>query len=334
METQEKHVKQPGVEAKNPQDMKYPIVGKSRAVDQIIKHIHRLAKMRNDVILIGEPGVGKGAIAKNIYSLEADTGEPKPFLAINLSVIDDKELESKLAPEALRSSFFESMNGGTILIEEIEEASFRNQMKILNFLNDRALQGQSNGEPAVDVRVIFTMKENPQVLLERRKLLEELYFKLDNFERVTVPPLRERPEDIPLMVKFFSTELCKELGISELVIDINAIEVLVRQVWRENIRELKAIVDKSVLFSTGGKFSLPPELLDEKTEIAKMIDNIATGQDFVLDHSLDVIEKGIIERALNKFGFNQSKAAGFLGMTEQTLRYKLKRLGIVSSRAR
>jgi DNA-binding NtrC family response regulator len=80
--------------------------------------------------------------------------------------------------------------------------------------------------------------------------------------------------------------------------------------------------------------SLPPELVDEKTEVVKMINNIATGQDFVLDKSLDLIEKGIIERALNKFGFNQSKAAGFLGMTEQTLRYKLKRLSIVSARSR
>jgi DNA-binding NtrC family response regulator len=79
---------------------------------------------------------------------------------------------------------------------------------------------------------------------------------------------------------------------------------------------------------------LPPELVDEKTEVVKMINNIATGQDFVLDKSLDAIEKGIIERALNKFGFNQSRAAGFLGMTEQTLRYKLKRLNIISSRTR
>jgi DNA-binding NtrC family response regulator len=79
---------------------------------------------------------------------------------------------------------------------------------------------------------------------------------------------------------------------------------------------------------------LPPELVDEKTEVVKMINNIATGQDFILDKSLDAIEKGIIERSLSKFGFNQSKAAGFLGMTEQTLRYKLKRLNITSSRAR
>jgi DNA-binding NtrC family response regulator len=79
---------------------------------------------------------------------------------------------------------------------------------------------------------------------------------------------------------------------------------------------------------------LPPELTDEKTEVVKMINNIITGQEFILDSSLDIIEKGIIERALDRFGFNQSRAASFLGMTEQTLRYKLKRLAIPSSRQR
>ncbi|HJW27730.1 MAG TPA: helix-turn-helix domain-containing protein, partial [Saprospiraceae bacterium] len=166
------------------------------------------------------------------------------------------------------------------------------------------------------------------------KLLEDLYNKLNSFEKIEIPPLRERPEDIPLLVKHFTSELCREIGIGELAIDINAIDVLVRQTWKENIRELKAVVDKSVLFSNGGRFMLPPELVDEKTEVVKMINNIVNGQDFVLDKSLDAIEKGIIERALQKFGFNQSKAAGFLGMTEQTLRYKLKRLNIASSRTR
>ena len=137
-----------------------------------------------------------------------------------------------------------------------------------------------------------------------------------------------------LTVRHFTNDICRELGIGDLVMDINAIDVLVRQPWRENIRELKAVVDKCVLFSHEGRFMLPPELVDEKTEVVKMINNIMAGQEFILDRSLDVIEKGIIERALDKFGFNQSKAAQFLGMTEQTFSYKLKRLGVASARSR
>lgn len=340
----EKDKKLKTVEEKKSGEMEYPIIGRSRAVDQLLKQISRLSKIRRDVVIIGEAGVGKGAIAKNIYSFGQSPESNTPFMSLNLSVLDDKELEAVLfgydrgtegLPYTTKRGLFEIANGGTVLIEEIEEASFRNQMKILAFMNERTARriGGSRAEP-VDIRLIVTVKEDPKALVEKRKLLEDLFNKLSDFERIESPPLRERPEDIPFLVKHFAAELCKEIGIGELVIDINAIDVLVRQSWRENIRELKAVVDKSVLFSNGGRFMLPPELVDEKTEVVKMINNIATGQDFILDKSLDAIEKGIIERALQKFGFNQSKAAGFLGMTEQTLRYKLKRLNITSSRAR
>jgi DNA-binding NtrC family response regulator len=326
-----------------PGAMEYPIIGKSKAVDHLLKQIHRLAQNRRDIVVVGEAGVGKGAIAKNIYSLGQGPNAAKPFLSINLSVLDDKELEGVLfgygrAAEGVPSTkrgLFELANGGTVLIEEIEEASFRNQMRIAGFLNERSSRrmGDEASLP-VDIRLILTVKEDLKSLVEKRKLLEELQMKISSFDTVVVPPLRERPEDIPPLVQHFASGLCREIGIGELAIDINAIDVLVRQTWRENIRELKAVIDKSVLFSTGGQFTLPAELLDEKTEVVKMLNNIATGRDFILDKSLDVIEKGIIQRALAKFGFNQAKAAGFLGMNEQTLRYKLKRLNITGSRSR
>jgi DNA-binding NtrC family response regulator len=322
----------------------YPIVGKSRAVDQLIKQVAKLAKSRKDVVIVGEAGVGKGAIAKNIYLQSMTDPNDQPFMSINLSVLDDRELEAVLfgfdrgvegLPYTSKRGLFEQANGGTVLIEEIEEASFRNQMKILTFINERRTRriGGDTNEP-VDIRLIVTLKADPAELVEKRKLLEDLYGKILEFEKVEIPPLRQRPEDVPILVKHFASDICKELGIGDLVIDINAIDVLVRQPWRENIRELKAVVDKCVLFSNEGRFMLPPELVDEKTEVVKMINNIMAGQEFVLDRSLDVIEKGIIERSLDKFGFNQSKAAQFLGMTEQTFRYKLKRLGIASARAR
>ncbi len=328
--------------------LEYPIVGKSKSTEQLIRLIQKLAKIRRDVVIVGEAGVGKGAVAKNIYHLsksESKNGNSDlPFMSINLSVVDDRELEAMLfgfdrgvegLPYTSKRGLFEQANGGTVLIEEIEEASFRNQMKILNFINERKTR-RIGGETKenVDIRLIITIKEDPAQLVEKRKLLEDLYAKILEFEKIEIHALRERPEDIPLLVKHFTSEICRELGIGELVIDINAIDVLVRQPWKENIRELKAVVDKSVLFSNEGRFSLPPELVDEKTEVVKMINNIMAGQEFVLDKSLDVIEKGIIERSLDRFGFNQSKAAQFLGMTEQTFRYKLKRLGIASARSR
>jgi DNA-binding NtrC family response regulator len=335
---------QVGTTEKGTLELQYPIVGKSKIVEGIVRQIQKLGKTRSDVIIIGESGVGKGAIAKNIFGLSKVADSTKPFMSINLSVVDDRELEALLfgfdrgvggLPYTSKRGLFELANHGTVLIEEIEEASLRNQMKMLTFINERKTRrigGEKEAE--VDIQLIITMKEDPEELVARQRLLPELAEKIKGFERIEVPPLRERPEDIPLLVKHFTSEVCRELGIGEIAIDINAIDILVRQPWKENIRELKAVIDKSVLFSSGGKFVLPPDLVDEKTEVVKMINNVLQGQEFILDKSLDIIEKGIIERALEKFGFNQSRAATFLGMTEQTLRYKLKRLGIASVRTR
>jgi DNA-binding NtrC family response regulator len=296
-------------------------------------------------LVIGEPGVGKGIVAKRIHSEQfGDTNGQHPFLSVNASVIDDRELEAVLfgfekgvpgMPPTTKRGLFELAENGSVLIEEIEDASFRNQMKILDFVRSRVTKRMGGEEGrTVNTRVILTLKRSPEDLLSAHKLYEDLAAKLNDFEPITVLPLRERPDDIPVLVKHFVNEISKDLGIKEVAIDINAIDILVRHPWKENIRELKAVIDKSILFSEGGRFVLPSELTDEKTEVVKMINNVISGQEFVLDNSLDVIEKGIIERALDRFGFNQSRAASFLGMTEQTLRYKLKRLAIPSARHR
>lgn len=326
--------------------MEYPIIGKSKATDDLRKQVAKIAKTQKDVLIIGETGTGKGAVAKNIHAeqFKENGRNEHPFVSVNCTVIDDRELEAVLfgfekgvpgMPPTTKRGIFELGNDGTVLIEEVEEASFRNQIKILTFLEERKVKrlGGTNGRP-VNVRVIMTMRQHPDDLLAANKLYDGFHKKISGMERISIPPLRERKEDIPLLVKHFVSEISKDLGIKDLALDINAVDVLVRHPWKENIRELKAVIDKSVLFSTDGKFALPPELADEKTEVVKMINNVLSGQSFVLDNSLDAIEKGIIERALAKFGFNQSRAAHFLGMTEQTLRYKLKRLGIASARSR
>jgi len=326
------------------QQLEYPIIGRSKVVQNIIKQIKRLAKGSDDVLIIGEAGVGKGAVGRNIHAEQTGGDANIPLTSLNLAVIDDKELGATLFgyergsagyPNTSKRGIIEASQGGTVLVEEIEEASLRNQMKILKFIKEREVkrEGGSKKENS-DVRLVITTKEDPAELSEKNKILKELADELTSFERIEVPPIREHPEDIPMLVEYFTQEACRELGIDEPVVDINAIDVLVRQRWKENIRELKSVIDRSVLFSTGGMFTLPPELTDEKTEVVKMINNILTGQEFEINKSLDIIERGIVERALERFGYNQSKAAQFLGMTEQTLRYRLKRLGLAASRQR
>jgi DNA-binding NtrC family response regulator len=325
--------------------MEETIVGRSKSIEQLKKQIAKVARSSKDILVVGEPGVGKGIVAKRIHSEQfGDTNGQHPFLSVNASVIDDRELEAVLfgfekgvpgMPPTTKRGLFELAENGSVLIEEIEDASFRNQMKILDFIRNRVTKRMGGEEGRlVNTRVIVTLKRSQEELLSAHKLYEDLAVKLNDFESISVLPLRERPDDIPVLVKHFVNEISKDLGIKEVAIDINAIDILVRHPWKENIRELKAVIDKSILFSEGGRFVLPTELTDEKTEVVKMINNVISGQEFVLDNSLDVIEKGIIERALDRFGFNQSRAASFLGMTEQTLRYKLKRLAIPSARHR
>ncbi len=308
------------------QDLPHPIVGKSPFVSDILETIETLSKTRKDVILVGEIGVGRSAIARNIHHLSAaHSGVNEPLTMINVPSKDDKELEVFLVDLLKEVSASEPVRK-TILLEDVEDLSYRNQIKLLSAANKRA--------GTHDVRFILTMKLAPQTLVAKRKLLDDLWSAMIKAEVVDVAPLRDRREDIPVLIRHFANQLTDELGLNELTIDINAIELLSKQDWRENIREVKAMVDKSVLFSKDGLFSLPSEFFDEKSEVTRMLNNIVTGQEFILDNSLDVIEKGILERALEKFGFNQSRAAQFLGMTEQTFRYKLKRLGISTARAR
>ncbi len=324
--------------------MEFFFIGKSKRIDDLRKQIAKNAKGENDLLVIGEIGTGKGSIARYLHDQSVNGDSSVPFVSLNAAVLDDRELAAGLfgfvrgvkgMPPTTKKGVFERAAGGTVLIEEIEEASYRNQKKLLEFLNERkTIRLGSDAGVEVNVRLILTLKSAPVELLEANKLYEGLYEKLRGFSVIQTAPLRDRKEDIPHLVKHFVSHICGELGIKDVALDINAIDILTRHNWRENFRELKAVVDKAVLFSSEGKFVLPPELSDEKTEVVKMINNVLGGQAFVLDNSLDVIEKGIIERALSKFGFNQSKAAHFLGMTEQTLRYKLKRLGIASARQR
>jgi two-component system, NtrC family, response regulator AtoC len=334
--------------------MEETIIGNSKSVEQLKKQIAKSAKGTKDVLLIGEPGVGKGFVARRIHfgqfgDTPARLGEPMmaggngqhPFLSVNVAMVDDRQLEAVLfgfetgapgMPPTTKRGLFELSDNGTLLIEEVEEASFPNQKKILDFIRSRVTKRTGSDEGrTVNTRVILTVKSDPKELVSSQKLYPVLAAKLADFEPITILPLRDRPEDIPVLVKHFATQVSGDLGIRDVAIDINAIDALLKHPWKENIRELKAVIDRSILMSSNGTFVLPPELTDEKTEIVKIINNIISGQKPVLGSSLDVIEQGIIERALQRFGFDPSLAASFLGMSEQTLRYKLERLVISSS---
>jgi len=274
------------------------IVGKSKHVEQLRKLIAKLSTSGKDTLIVGEPGVGKTTVASLVASLEIPT-------SFRLAGQDELELQTSLA----------AISSGTVLFEDVDQAGFRNQEIVLEFIATRPKA----------VRVISTVCLPTKELLSQRKLTENLCARLNGFEMVEIRPLRERPEDIPLLVKHFANGL---------VIDINTLETLVKLPWNENIRQLKSVIDRCVSSAQDGKFMLPEEFVDERTEVAKMVSGLMEGQRPVLDKSLDVIENTIIRRTLERFGFNESKAAQFLGLTDHVFGQKVERLALSKTTAR
>lgn len=313
-------------------DNKEAIIGISQATKRIREAIKRLARTTKSILLIGEAGLGKSYIAFTIHR-ESKPHDKKPFVSLNARVTSDDELKALLFQNGARDhqallgkNIPELVRGTTLLVEEVEELSFLNQSRIAKFLNSYT------GKDAV--RIILTVKNHPEQLLRDRRISEELYLHFSQFEEITVPPLRERPEDIPYLVRHFVDQTCQELGVSDKIIDANTVDFLTKQIWKENIRELKSVIDNAVLTSQGDALMLPETILNEHVQLETMINNIKAKKAFSMDQSLENIEKLLIQRTLDLFGFNQSKASRVLGVSEPTLRYKMKKLGITPSRKR
>lgn len=313
--------------------MENGIIGVSNAVKKLRDAVKRLARSIGNVLVIGEPGLGKSTVALQIHR-ESMLSHKKPFVAINARVTGDDEVKALLFHEGVKEQQMflgktipDLVRGATLLIEEIEEMSFLSQARIARFLREH-----TNGQNGV--RIILTLKEMPERLFKDYKLSEELYSHFTNFETITIPPLRERPEDIPYFVRHFVDQTCKELGVVVKAIDANTVDFLTKQIWKENLRELKSVIDNAVLSSTGDSVMLPETILNEHVQLETAITNITLKKSFSLDQALENIEKLLIQRALTLFGFNQSKASQILGVSEPTLRYKMKKLGITPSRKR
>ena len=273
------------------------ITGKSRHVKALQEAFRRLAGHRRPCVVMGEAGVGKTFFAVELGKLDSQ------FHTVPVAQLTDEELDNALGP----------WTAGTVILENVESSSFRQQNLLLEFINRRS----------DDVRIIVTFSSSPEELHERHKLLDDLYAKVLTFESIEILPLRERPEDIPVLLRHFAPDH---------VIDMNGLELLIRRLWHGNIGELKTIVERCLNTSPDGVFRLPSELIEEKPEIVKVVSGFLSSREQTLDSSLDGMERGIIQRALARFGFDASTAAEFLGMKKEDLEHKVQRLGLNPAR--
>lgn len=316
--------------AETPPDQKSPppgsILGESTAMQTVFREIAKAATISATVLITGESGTGKELVARAIHY-----GGPRasaPFVPVNCGGIPEGLLESELfghvkgsftgATES-RAGFFQTADGGTIFLDEISETSLSMQVKLLRVLQDRevSMVGASRTRK-VDVRILAATNKDLLNLVKKGVLREDLYFRLSVLT-IAVPPLRERGDDILLLIRHFAGKFAEEFGKPAPRFSGDALEVLKNYYWPGNVRELENVLQRLVLMTDGELIEVPdlPSLM-----------RFSALQKTGLNRTLAEVETEHIKNVLASVDGNKTQAAEILGIDRKTLREKLKRFGL------
>ncbi|MBH0190147.1 MAG: sigma-54-dependent Fis family transcriptional regulator, partial [Nitrospira sp.] len=305
----------------------HQILGKSKAIQAVFELIRRVADSPTNVLITGESGTGKELVAKAIHY--NSSRKEAPFVPVNCAAIPEQLLESELFGH-MRGSFtdakadkrglFEEAQKGTLFLDEISELPLMLQAKILRAIQEREIRRVGATKPvSVDVRIIAATNLNLSEEVKNKRFREDLYYRLNVIE-LKLPPLRERLEDIPLLVAAFLKK-CSEAGRKEVKgVSESALAMLMDYPWPGNVRELENVIERAVTLSRGEKIS--PDDLPQAVQGAR-------GDRRVLDEAaekslpLHEIEKEYIKKILDKTGGNKYQAAHALGIDRKTLYRKL-----------
>jgi len=296
------------------------IIGNSERISEIFQIIERVKDNKATIFIHGENGTGKELIARAIHY--QGKFSKKPFIVVNCGAIPENLLESELfgymkgaftGAETNRNGFFQAADGGTIFLDEIGNASLSVQSKLLRVLQEKEIVKIGSQKPEkIDLRIISATNSNLKEMIKKGTFREDLFYRLTVVE-IEVPPLRERKDDIPLLIEKFLFKYGIEYKDSFIKITSDAIRALQRYNWPGNIRELENIIQRMVIM--GGK-SIDIEHLPEFMKY-----QIDYPKEPLL--SLKEVEKKHILHVLNITNNNKSKAANILGIDRKTLRQKL-----------
>lgn len=304
------------------------IVGRSAAMRNLLSRVVRIAPTDVTVLITGESGTGKELIARAVHasSRRAD----KPFIPVNCAAITETLLESELfghargaftGANAARKGLLEEAEGGTFFFDEIAETTMAFQAKLLRAIQEGEVRRIGDNRPIqVDVRVIAATNVDLAQAVEEKRFREDLYYRL-NVARFRLPPLRERQEDIPLLVEFFLNKCAQKMGIRARVAD-GVLERLMAYPFQGNVRELANMVEQAVALASGGVITLD-DILPE----AEKPDEIPPSR--TLAGIVDEAERRAVFEALRSAAGNRERAADVLGISPTTLWRKMTRLGIV-----
>ncbi|MCB6993094.1 sigma 54-interacting transcriptional regulator [bacterium 210820-DFI.6.37] len=306
------------------------IIGESSCFKQVLEVAKKAARTNASVFIYGETGTGKELFAQSIHF--AGERKDKPFLAQNCAALPESLLEGILfgterggfTGAVDRAGLFEQASGGTLLLDEISAMPYDLQSKLLRVLQEDYIRRVGgNKDIPIDVRIIATVNESPESLIQSGALRKDLYYRL-NIVNLTIPPLRERLDDLPLLVDRFLEKHNKRYGKEIWMVSEGALEKLKKHSYPGNIRELENIIMSAVSLAD------KEHVLTEKHIQIQAAYHEKSGSDYdpekeSLDRYLARIENDLIRDAMAQCGGNISKAAGRLGIKRQTLQHKLKK---------
>ena len=324
------------------------LVGKSPQMIEVYKQIGRVAAQMVPVLIRGESGTGKELIARAIYQHSERNQER--YLAVNCAALSETLLESELfghekgaftGADRKRIGKFEQCNNGTIFLDEIGDMSQLVQSKVLRLIQEQKFERVGGSKTiSTDARFISATNRNLEQMIEENKFRLDLYHRINAFE-IFLPPLRERGEDIDLLIKYFIRKFSKRLGKRIEGISPRAIELLRSHHWPGNVRELQSVIRRSLLMATGPV--IVPENVNNELHRSDIEPTTARssftvdtfvqqrmdeGSNEIYAETILAIEQKLIGKILNATSGNQSKAAELLGITRSTLRNKIRSLEI------
>src|SRR5881409_725747 len=306
------------------------IVGTSAALTAVLKQVEVVAPTESTVLILGETGTGKELIARAIHTASSRSG--RPFVKLNCAAIPTGLLESELFGHekgaftgaiAQRIGRFELADGGTIFLDEVGEIPLDLQTKLLRVLQEREFERLGSGRTLrTDARLIAATNRKLAALVEEKRFRADLFYRLNVFP-IHMPPLHERPEDIPLLVRHFVEHYARRMNRVIETIPSGTMEALTRYRWPGNIRELQNLMERAVILSPGPVLRVPLGDLEGRA---------TAGQHNGKAQTLEEAERGHIVATLTDTKWVVAGARGAavrLGMNRSTLQFRMKKLGIM-----
>lgn len=301
------------------------IIGKDKALTELLSTVERIAPTDASVLILGENGTGKELIAHAIHlNSRRNTA---PFVMVNLGGVPQSLFESEMfgyvkgaftGAVSSRKGRFEMADKGTIFLDEIGDLDMSCQVKLLRVLQQHTFEPLGDSRPKkVDIRAVCATNADLPAMVAEHKFREDLYYRI-NLITLRLPPLRERRDDIPLLVRHFAAEAAKNSGIATPEIPGETMEFLTRLPYPGNIRQLKNMVERAVLIGDG---RIDRSLFGEQELSGEVSDKLVTSG------TLDDVERNAIAEALEKSEGNLTSAARYLGITRQTLYRRMDKYG-------